>query len=796
MACSVICHRGLRLHYLTRLKKGFIRAHSLHNQPAEEGDEPGETDGALPPKQGSQQAYRLYYNPSSYSHSLLHLQTTLSQKDSDEDDTCLPTFTPCFWQQSNRYSVNSSRHLSSAKNTLLDLAFHKTSENNMVSHLHRQPIPLDVRFDARAFLKCRPEYSSMSLDLNQRPPPTAFDKAWSLLLKVTVLKGSMKPSDVSSFLWELSCVEPDKTTLVRSDQRFVMLLRYSVENLQQFTLFQLLELLQAFVWLEIPSTHSVLAVFEAELCRRADQMTLHQLLFAADLWRCIGKQVPRFLKHLYASVPLYLGQIRIPELVHLLYIMGEGRHCTTELVHPLEQLLLRHLHELQSEEVGTVCLGLFKSQTSLSEGAVTRILDQAHFFVEDMSDFGLVNVMKYLRFSYLYHKGWLEAMGQEVPRRAHSMGVKGLMHVALACSALHYRNDNILMGIAERVPSLVPHCRSKDSCKLLWAFGNLGFNSVKSPGLYTSLTEGLRQRKAEFYRYPEHLLTGLLGLAFVSEFPEDLVAIALSPEFVKFALKTTQLELKKDLYTLDGAVRLELPQWTGPRLSSELKEEVVEMLWNFAQSDLCQKAEVLEAESCLKDLLGGEEFVCKRMILPHTRSIDLEVHLDSAGQPTKIMPPCPTASPKNSSPKKQSLYGWDKTNMGVTLTDNLLAQLMNTKSTKPSVQPASIQIVEPDDGEKMFDTGLILTHEITDMLIKSSVCQETKEPEKLAIQVSSRNHYCYHSEQLLGLHAMKRRHLKLAGYKVVELHHQEWFPLLRKSRTEKLAFLHCKIFNQ
>lgn len=771
-----------------------MQACSLHNQPEEEADESGERDEVLQPKQ----EYRLYYNPTLYSHSLLHLQTALSQKDSDEDETCLPTFTPCFWQQGNRYSVNSSRHLSSAKNTLLDLAFNKIPENETVSHLHRQPIPPDVRFDTRAFLKCRPEYTSTSLDLNQRPPPTAFDKAWSLLQKVTVLKGSMKPSDVSSFFSELSCVEPDKTALVRSDQRFVMLLRYSVENLQHFTLFQLLEVLQAFVWLEIPSTHSVLAVFEAELCRRADLMTVHQLLFAADVWRCMGKQVPQFLKRLNASVPLYLEQMRTPELVHLLYIMGEGRHCPKELVHPLEQLLIHHLHELQSEEVGTVCLGLFKSQTSFSEGAVMRIVDKAHFFVEDMSDFGLVNVMKYLRFSYLYHKEWLEAMGQEVPRRAHRMGVKGLMHVALACSALHYRNNNILLGIADRVPSLVPHCRSKDSCKLLWAFGTLGFTSVKSPSLYPSLTEGLRQRKAEFHRYPEHLLTGLLGLAFVSKFPEDLVALALSPEFVNLALKTTQLELKKDLYTLDGAVGLELPQWTGPRLSSELKEEVAEMLWNFAQSDVCQKPEVLEAESCLKDLLGGEGFVCKRMILPHTRSIDLEVHLDSEGQPTKIIPPCPT-SPKNLSLKNQSLYSWDKTNMGITLTDNLLAQLLNTKSTKASsatVQPTSIQRVEPDDGEKMFDTGLVLTNEITDMITKSSTRQKTKGPEKLAIQVSSRNHYCYHSEQLLGLHAMKRRHLKLADYKIVELHHQEWFPLLRKSRTEKLAYLHCKIFNQ
>ncbi|XP_033843228.1 FAST kinase domain-containing protein 5, mitochondrial [Periophthalmus magnuspinnatus] len=795
MATSVFHQRVLRLHYLSRLQKSLILARCQHRKAEQDVDDLGETDEASQPvEEGPQLAYKLFYSPSSYCH-IRNVQTVLSQRDNEEDEPCLPILTPCFWQQGNTYSVSSSRHLSSTKNTLLDLAFNKSPE--MQSQARRQPIPPDIRFDTRAFLKCRPEYSCISLNTTQRPSPTSLDKSWGLLKKVTVLKGALKPSDVSSILWELSSVDPDKTTLVRSDQRFVMLLRYSVENLQLYSLSELLEVLQAFVWLDMPSAHSVLALYESELSRRVDQMTLHQFLFAADLWRCIGKQVPQYLKSVYASVPLYIGQIRTPELVQLLYIMGEGRYCPKELVQPLEQLLMRHLHELQPEEVGTVCLGLFKSQTSLSEGAVMRILDKAHVFVEDMSDFGLVNVMKYLRFSYLYHKEWLDAMGKEVPRRAHRMGIQGLMHMALACSALHYRNDNILTAIAERVPLMVPHCRSKDSCKLLWAYGTLGFLPVKSPSLYPSLTEALRQRKAEFYRYPEHLLTGLLGLAFVSTFPEDLISLALSPEFVKLALKSTQLDLKKDLYTLNGAVELELPHWTGPRLTSDLQEEVADMLWKFAESDICQKQEVVQAELCLKDLLGGEEFVCKRMILPYTRSIDLEVHLDSKGQPIPVTPPCNT-TPEKTSSKSENFYNWDKVNIGVKVTDDLVAQLLNTKNKKSSlkvVKPTLLHSVEPDEGD-LFNTGLFLTNEVTDMLTKSSVCNENKGPVKLAIQVCNRNHYCYHSDQLLGLHAMKRRHLKLIGYKVVDLNHQEWFPLLRKSRTEKLAYLHCKVFNQ
>ncbi|KAM9347234.1 FAST kinase domain-containing protein 5, mitochondrial [Symphorus nematophorus] len=806
MAACVLCRRLPRLRHLPGLRKDLTKAQHVSVQRLEEtNDQEG--------KRGEHQdaslygGYQLYYNPSSYHH-VWNSATSRSRTDNDEYE-CLSTLTPSFWQQSNRYSVSCSRHLSSSKNTLLDLAFNKGPEPELpsVSAYNGKPIPPDVKVDTRAFLKCRSEYASMTLDLTQRPHPIEWSEAMLLLQKVTVLKGSMKPSDVSQFLVELSRLHPDKISLVRSDQRFIMLLRYSVEHLRLFTPLQLLEVLQSFVWLDIPSAHTVLGLYETELSRRVDQMSLHQLLFAAYLWRCIGRQVPQFLKCLYESVQLYLGQMGIPELVQLLYIMGEGRHCPKDLIHPVEQLLMLHLHQLHPEEVGTVCLGLFKSQTSISEGAVTHIVDKAHSFVEEMSDFAMVNVLKFLRFSYLYHRAWLKAMAQEVPQRAHRMGVKGLMHVALACSALHYCNDKILIAIAERVPSLVPHCRSKDSCKLLWAFGTLGFLPDQSPSLYPSLAEALRQKKVEFQRYPEHLLTGLLGLAFVSHFPEDLIALALSPEFVNLALKSTQLELRKDLFTLDGTVALELPQWTGPRLSCEFREEVEDMLWSFAQSDVCQKPEVQEAEAALQDLLGGEMFVCKRMILPHTRSIDLEVHLNSAGQPIPVNPASDTAtlSPENSSSKFPYHHGWGKMDIGVTITEELLAQLTNTKNTTapltpcPTVKPASLHRVQPDEGVRLFDTGLNLTSDIAEALTKPSSLrsphQDSKATVKLAIQVSSRNHYCNQSQQLLGLHALKRRQLKLAGYTVVELSHQQWFPMLRRSRAEKLAYLHSKVYN-
>ncbi|XP_029968668.1 FAST kinase domain-containing protein 5, mitochondrial [Salarias fasciatus] len=794
MAACVLYRRASRLHHLPGLRRAFARAQHMLPKTEDDPDDLDEKRGNLKrqeiPVQG---AYKLHYSPSSYY--MWNSSISRSQADIEEDEQCLSSQTPSYWQQSNCYSVSCSRHLFSTKNTLLDFAFNKGAEPSVtsVSPHHKKPIPPDVRVDSRAFLKCRQEYASVSHDRNQRPDLIQWEDAVLVLEKVGVLKGSMKPSDVSFFLTELSRLHPTKTASVRCDPRFIVLLRYTVEHLCLFTDLQLLQVLRSFVWLGIPSHHTVLEVYEAELNRRAKQMTLHELMLAADLWRCIGKQVPRFLQHLYDSVQRRLEQVGLPELVHLLYIIGEGRHCPKDLIRTIEHLLMCHLQQLHPEEVGTICLGLFKSQTSISEGTAKHIVDKAASVVRDMSDFALVNVLKYQRFTYLYHKEWLEAMAVEVPQRAHGMGVKGLMHVALTCSALHYSNDDILCAIAERVPSLVPHCRIKDTCKFLWAFGQLGFPPTQIPGFYPTLIEALRQRKAEFQRYPEHLLTGLLGLAFVSLFPEDLVALALSPDFVNLALKSTQLELKKDLFTLDEAVALEFPQWTGPRLSSDLKEEVTEMLWKFAQSDVCQKPEVTEAESALRDLLGGEEFVCKRMILPHTRSIDLEVHLSPAGKPIPVNTEAPQDSPATAPAEK----GWGRFNMGVTITDDLLAQLTKTKTTAaaPSVETSvPLHRLQPDEGERLFDSVLDLTSSIP----KPPVEPNKKDPKdivKVAVQVWTRNHFCVHSMQLLGLHAMKKRQLQMTGYRVVELHPQEWFPLLRKNRTEKLAYLHCKLYD-
>ncbi|XP_698448.3 FAST kinase domain-containing protein 5, mitochondrial isoform X2 [Danio rerio] len=692
---------------------------------------------------------------------------------------------PTFCQQGNSYSISS-------RNTLLNIS---GSESNQEA-LPKPNTNPSVSPDPRAFQRCRLDYSNMTHDISQRSSTSDLNEALVILNKVTILKNNMGASDITSFLHKLSQIPLKDTAVVRRDPRFSMLLQYSVAIIHTFTPQQLLDILKAFVNLDLPRSHSVLASYEAEFCEQASEMNLHQLLLAADLWRCLVRNVPKYLKKLYDNVSQNLNQMSPPELVQLIYIIGESRGCPETLVKSIESLLMRHLNELKPEELGAVCLGLFKAQTSLSERAVQRLVDRSLVVVKDMSDFGIVNVMKYLRFSYLDHLPWLEAMGVEVPRRAPQMEAQGLMHIILGFSALHYRDDRVLLAVAKQLPNVINQCRSKDAAKMLWAYGSLGFLPSQCPDLYPSLTALLRERQSEFQRFPEHLLTGLLGLAFAGLFPEDLLSLALSEEFVDRACKYQELELNRDLFTLDGTVGLELPESTIPRLSLAVREEVTKQLWDFAQSEICQKLEVLEAESMLQKLLGGEMFVRKHMILPHLRSIDLEVHLDQNDQPVSVT--------SGSCQRELASQNWEQKPFGITITDDLLAQLTNTQKTQLEpfnkfLQQPVPQRVEPVR-ESLLSVGIDLTDDLLTLLTNSS--KHSPHPKdsrpsvkRLAVQVTNRNHYCYRTKQLLGLHALKRRHLTLAGYRVVELPHWEWFPLLRRSQAEKLAYLHCKIFN-
>nr|XP_009933033.1 PREDICTED: FAST kinase domain-containing protein 5 [Opisthocomus hoazin] len=748
--------------------------------------------------------YRVFYNPSAYAKS-----RAASRQHAASNSALGDAFTsPGTAQVQHTVGAASSQAVPPVRNAHPKPRSKPLLEQSISAHLsaaqtkeeaEKEKMEThDSKEDPRAFQKGRPEYRALSYDKFEPVETLPLEEGDSILHSVATCEGSQSPGTITDCFRKLSRLPVEEHAALVSEPGFDMLCRCAVRNIGLFSTSDLIDVLKACVRLVVPPTHPLLNACEKEFCRRVWDMNLEQLLLVADCWRCLERSVPSYLSILFSYANMHWKDLTLPQFVQLIYIIGEGRRSPADLTQKVENMILKYLDSFTLEEVGAICLGLFKSLGDISDRVMRKIADRVSLEMEDMSSYALVNVLKMLRYARMDHLPLLKELGKVIPARIPTINIQGIMHITLTCSSLHYFDEGIMAAVAKSLPPKVTYCRSKDAAKFLWSFGCLDYEPPNEEEFYSSLVEQMHRKLHEFRKFPEHLLTGLLGLAFVKRFPEELIDYALRDEFVQ-KTRGSKYELKKDLFTLGKSVEIECPGYQGSRLPPQLYREITEMVLDFAEQEIYVRPEIVEAVSLLKSMLGGPEYVKNHMILPHTRSSDLEVHLAMDGQPIPFNSKDPAAEKKLK-------------DIGVNLTDDLMTQLIKGRSDSQSPVEVENEARTPgqERGEEALtphtrnravlsggDAGLRVEPKSGHCLKAPPSLALNPQPRgvKLAIQVSNRNHYCCCSKRLLGLHRLKRRQLRQLGYVVVELPCWEWFPLLKRTRLEKLSYLHYKVFD-
>ncbi|CAN2388370.1 mitochondrial RNA processing [Pristimantis euphronides] len=632
--------------------------------------------------------------------------------------------------------------------------------------------------DPRGFQQSRPEYKSLCYN-SEHTMDVSMEESETLLQKVAC-NDNLAPAEISNFLEKLSHLPEDHIDDLKSNEQFEKLCSMSIEPLELYTHVELIRILAAFVRLKMSVKHPVLKAYEKEFRCRVWYLSTNELLLVADMWRCLSFCVPKFLDIMYSYMQLRCMDLNLAQAIQLIYVVGEGRRAPEELMEKLEAVVLRYLQTINLEEISTVCLGFFKTGHGLSEHLMRKFGDMIGDNIDDTSNFCLVNILKMFRFTRVDHMDFFRRVGQVAHKRIPDMGIQGIMHVTLSFASMHILDERLMNTVASVIPGRASYCRSKDIAKLLWSFGVLTYNPPNADVFYSALIKEISKNLQQFQDFPEHFLTCLMALAFCQRFPLDLIKVALSEEFIMKSKKISMFELKKDLFTIAGSIEIECPEYTKETISPEFRKEVTEMLVDLSKQDIYRKEEALEAASMLEILLGGPKFVKHHMILPHTRSNDLEVHFDINNKP---IPQIADVVVKVKQSKKEPI--------SVQVTDDLMAKLLNKNFSQP---PEDTQD-RPKSSSTLKSTAKI-TEELLSQLTTTMKCNENPATEmiKLAIQVTNRNHYCYGQKRLLGLHEMKRRQLQKLGYVVVELPYWEWYPLTKCSRSEKLSYLHHKVF--
>ncbi|XP_039920995.1 FAST kinase domain-containing protein 5, mitochondrial [Hirundo rustica] len=786
MATVLMCRRLPGLSRVTafsttakrKAKRGSSRSKKENQEKpgaAKAGTESGATIQLL-----KAQDYRVLYNPAAYAKGGAGSQQHM---DRDSSQGLGDTFTGPGTVQT--FPTASSQALSPVRNarpkpsTLLERTVLATL-NKEEAEKEKQEMH-NSKEDPRMFQKGRPEYRSLSCDSAEPAQTLPAEEGDSILQSVAGCEGS--PGMLTDCFLKLSRLPAERRAALPPDPRFGALCRRAATAIRLFSTLDLIQILKACVPLAVPASHPLLDACEAEFCRRAWDMGLEQLLLVADCWRCLDRSVPSYLGILFSYANLHWRDLTLPQFVQLLYIIGEGRRSPADLVQKVESAILKHLDAFTLEELGAICLGLFKSLSGISDHVMRRIADRVSLQMEDMSTYALVNVLKMLRYTRMDHLPFMRELGKVIPARIPATNIQGIMHIALTYSSLHFFDEDVLAAVATSLPSKVSYCRSKDAAKFLWSFGCLDYEPPNKEEFYSSLIKQLHAKLHEFSKFPEHLLTALLGLAFVKRFPEELIDFALREEFVQ-KTRGSKYELEKDLFTLGKSVEIECPSYRGSRLPPQLCQEFTEMVSSFAEQEIYVRPEIVEATSLLESMLGGPEYVKNHMILPHTRSSDLEVRLAADGCPIPFNFKDPVAAKK--------LKG-----MGVSLTDDLMSQLLQGRAHNHSPteegSEAGIPGRQRGDAAGTPCSGGALPAGARSWAEPNPGRWQPREV-RLALQVSNRNHFCYSSKRLLGLHCLKRRQLRLLGYVVVEIPFWEWFPLLKRTRSEKLSYLHYKVF--
>ncbi|NWY33815.1 FAKD5 protein, partial [Pheucticus melanocephalus] len=780
MATVLMCRRLPRLSRVTAISTTAKRGSSKSKKEkrakpgaAKTGTQLGATIQLLKP-----QDYRVLYNPAAYARGRAGSQ---QHGDRDSNQALGDTFTsPGTAQAPLTFPTASSQALSPVrsalpkpKSTLLEqTVLYKEEAEKEKREVH------DSKEDPRMFQKGRPEYRALTCDSAEPAQPLPAEEGDRILQSVAGCEGS--PGVLTDYFLKLSRLPAERRAALGSDARFSALCHRAVTAIRLFSTPDLIHILKSCVPLAVPASHPLLNACEAEFCRRAWDMGLEQLLLVADCWRCLDRSVPSYLGILFSYANLHWKDLTLPQFVQLLYIIGEGRRSPADLAQKVESTILKHLDAFTLEELGAICLGLFKSLSGISEHVMRRIADRVSLQMEDMSTYALVNVLKMLRYTRMDHLPLMRELGRVIPARIPATNIQGIMHIALTYSSLHFFDEDVLAAVATSLPSKVSYCRSKDAAKFLWSFGCLDYEPPNEEEFYSSLIKQLHAKLHEFSKFPEHLLTALLGLAFVKRFPEELIDFALREEFVQ-KTRGSKYELNKDLFTLGKSVEIECPTYQGSHLTPQLCQEFTEMVSSFAEREIYVRPEIVEATSLLESMLGGPEYVKNHMILPHTRSSDLEVRLSADGRPIPFNFKDPVAAKK-------------LRDMGVNLTDDLMSQLLQRRAHNQS--PTEVGNEARIPSQERADTtcmgGALPAGATSQAEPKAGLWQPGEV--RLALQVSNRNHFCYGSRRLLGLHCLKRRQLRLLGYAVVELPFWEWFPLLKRTRSEKLSYLHYKVF--
>ncbi|XP_033633742.1 FAST kinase domain-containing protein 5, mitochondrial-like [Asterias rubens] len=606
------------------------------------------------------------------------------------------------------------------------------------------------------------------------------------------------------------------------DERFLRLVEHLGHHCADLESKTLVKALVVFARAQIRTSNPVLRILETKCEEQWVRWDVKTSLLVCDAWRLIGLPVRHLNSKIFNQMEKQLHQLTKQQIVQVTYLIGENRHAKTSLLNGLQDLVLENIASLSYLELGAICQGFFKSKTNLKPGLVGALVRRIQSKpLDDINSYYLVGILKVFRQAYFGHSNLFDQIGDQVSGRLQTFPVSSIMHILLTYATLHLHHADLLEAGARELILRSNECRCKDLSKVLWSFGTLNYLPQDSERFFRTLTSRMVDLLDEYNHFPIFLVSGLLSLAYLNIYPAELLDVVFSPSFLlrmEEFTKRSSIDPRRDLFALHASTQIDCPEY-GHHLNKEfmLNRPLPPGMFGSLHAELTSHPLLRAVYSTLASLLGGEQNLRMSFIMPHMKTADIEVHLDSSDRPVPFGTSELQPATDSLSSSKLLMDKMDPTReQNVPLDFSLIANLSGETSLDKcrntptgirtaSVKPAGKETAPIDNVSSAENTSVSGSNFKESLTSKTKATRsadwsrfEVPEPitdesaTRLAVLVWSRNHFHFNGTTLLGLHSMKRRHLMKLGYQIVDIPFFEWDRLTGNRQRER--YIQQKIF--
>ncbi|CAI5789444.1 fas-activated serine/threonine kinase [Podarcis lilfordi] len=397
------------------------------------------------------------------------------------------------------------------------------------------------------------------------------------------------------------------------------------------------------------------------------------------------------------------------------------------------------------------------------------------------------------RFYQNRRENFVRSMADWFPAKVGGLTPPTMALVAKYLARHRLREPRLLDAIATFLLETAQQLDSKMIQKLVFPFSRLNFRPSNHAALFPRLEAALQKPGVS----PLAALNVLMSLVQLGHCPPGLLRQVFSPAFLANVTSSPcgQIVLRY-LSLLDAAVALEVPEYRGPRLPPKYHVRMFERALTADKANRKYSYKGLVGEALCQ--LVGRGCFRQDEVVPPGYCLDFLLWVTPSG--TVLPLGAPHSSPKGAAPTLasgiQNAASLESTAGSLLPPDSFCGpswepspgtpSLSSPTRTDPSLAgpPCSSNGTHfffpawggPESGQGLrlppTDEGGPFSPQGPSTKGAAQGCpQETVH--RVVLSVNDQWHYCHGSSVLVGSRAMRSRHLRLLGYRLVQLPYQE-----------------------